>query len=435
VKVSGEGTIERRGKGTYRVRHNLGRNAVTKKYQYSPWRTIKGNKTDARKALEEYRREIEGGLRLDADKMTFAELADMFHSERVNAGVIGKQTAMKDFYVVRALKRYLGDVPISDINAAAIAAVYGRMVSEDNKSASVVHAAHIKLKQIMKFAVDRDYLLRNPIDKVTAPKAPESSRKSLTVEELGRFVTLLSERTLDGYTMTVRIALSTGMRRSEILGLTWNRIDLAEHSIDVKQTLTEGRQLRQGTKTKKSTRRIPIDGDTVSIIKSWKIQQAESLLKLGIKQNGDTPVTSNRAGDFLDHHNFGRWWRWFCVRGGFGEYRDDDGNLVPPPRYNDQGQQVDENGRCYSRSNKMPKQPKRHYSGLRLHELRHTYASQLIANGVDFRTCQELLGHASASTTLNLYAHAQDEQKRAASDLMGNLLKRPANVSEKIVSL
>jgi integrase len=73
-------------------------------------------------------------------------------------------------------------------------------------------------------------------------------------------------------------------------------------------------------------------------------------------------------------------------------------------------------------------QVKRHYEGLTLHELRHTYATMLISNGIDFRTAQELLGHSSPAITLGLYAHAQQEQKRAASDLIGNLLSaKPKN--------
>jgi integrase len=440
MRIMGEGSIEalsnKNGKVRgYRIRHNLGWDATAKKYRYSPWRGGFKTKTEARKGLEVYRQELEGGLKVDATEMTFAKLADAFHAARVNMKSISEETAQKDFYTIRNLKHYLGGVLITDLNADAITAAYGRMVSEDGRSVNAVHTAHIKLKQILSYAVDRDYLLRNPVDKVEAPKSPKPSRGSLTADELSRFVECLSERKLDGYSMTAWIALATGMRRSEILGLTWERINIADRYVDVKQTLLESGKLRQGAKTEASIRRIPIDEQTSEVIKTWKTKQGECLLQLGIGQQSQTPVISNRAGGFLGHHHFERWWRDFCVKYGFGEYCDDNGNPIPPPRYNEQGQQVDEQGRCYSRMNKKPKQPKRHYSGLHLHEIRHTYATQLIANGVDFKTVQYLMGHASASTTLNLYSHAQDAQKRAASDLMGNLLKRPENEAKKVVAL
>ncbi|MDR3052412.1 MAG: tyrosine-type recombinase/integrase [Coriobacteriales bacterium] len=75
----------------------------------------------------------------------------------------------------------------------------------------------------------------------------------------------------------------------------------------------------------------------------------------------------------------------------------------------------------YSRSNKQVK-VKKHYVGLKFHELRHTQATLLIANGVDVKTVQERLGHARASTTLDFYAHADEERDRQAASLFSDIL-------------
>jgi integrase len=293
---------------------------------------------------------------------------------------------------------------------------------------------HVKLKQILSYALKNNYILRNPAEDVDTPKRPQPSRNSLTQDELARFTRCLSRRALGGYSMTVWIALATGMRRSEILGLQWGCVNLNDSYVDVKQTLTEKGKIKDTTKTPSSLRRIPIDPDTVGRLKEWQVLQSEYFLSLGVAQSNKTPIISNKSCDFLDQHHFERWWRDFCVKYGFGEYRDNRGDLIPPPRYNEQGQQVDEQGRCYSRMNKKPKQPKRHYTGLHLHDARHTYATRLIANGIDYKTVQSLLGHANASTTLNLYAHAEEGQRRAASDLIGSLMNGTCD-SNKVVNL
>jgi integrase len=65
---------------------------------------------------------------------------------------------------------------------------------------------------------------------------------------------------------------------------------------------------------------------------------------------------------------------------------------------------------------------KKHYQGLKFHELRHTHASLLIGNGVDVKTVQERMGHARASTTLDFYAHGDEERDRQAANLFSNIL-------------
>ncbi|MEG1827083.1 tyrosine-type recombinase/integrase [Gordonibacter sp.] len=68
-----------------------------------------------------------------------------------------------------------------------------------------------------------------------------------------------------------------------------------------------------------------------------------------------------------------------------------------------------------------PWRTERGFEGLKFHELRHTQATQLLANGVDVKTVQNRLGHSDASLTLNWYAHAVPENDKKAADLVGNL--------------
>jgi integrase len=199
-------------------------------------------------------------------------------------------------------------------------------------------------------------------------------------------------------------------------------VNLDDAHIDVRQTLSKKGEVQQRAKSKKSIRRIPIDPETVRRLRAWRAVQAEYFVAtIGRMPSSDSPVCSNEVCGFLRQDNFGRWFQGFCVATGFGRWVDDDGDEIPARHLNAQGHPVDESGRPYSRMNPKPR-VNRHYKGLTLHGLRHTYATMLVGNGVDFRTASELLGHTSASITLNLYAHALPAQKRAASDLIGSLL-------------
>jgi integrase len=423
-KVDGKGTIIARGKNTWRIRLGLGHDPLTGKELRSPWRTIHGTKADARRALEEYRQELEGGLRLDADKITFGQFADMFHSERVSLGAISDNTIEKDKYLIRNLNDHLGSIPLQEVDAIAIRSMYEQMATVEGKSPSVLHMTHTKLKQILDEAVRHDFIVKSPMHKITAPKKPESDRRSLTADELSRFADCLSDREQDGYTVAVWLVLATGMRRAEALGLTWECVDLKNAHIDIRQTLGKNGKIRMGAKTSKSIRRVPIDPDTVKRLEAWRAVQIEDFFSWGTPLSPTSPVISSQVCGFIGLDNMGRWWRSFCVASGFGVYVDDNGVLVPEHQSDD---------KPYSRVNKKPKLSK-HYEGFHLHGLRHTYATQLIANGVDFKTVQYLMGHASASTTLNLYSHVQEGQKRAASDLIGSLIKAK-KPSEKVVNL
>jgi integrase len=233
--------------------------------------------------------------------------------------------------------------------------------------------------------------------------------------------------------MAVWLILATGMRRTEALGLTWGCVDLGNAYVDVRQTLDKNGKVKMKTKTSKSIRRIPIDPDTVKRLKTWKAEQAEDFLSWGESLSAKSPIASSQVCGFIGLDNMGRWWRSFCAASGFGVYVDDDGNELPQQQCNGNNFPIDKNGKPHSRTNPKPELNK-HYERLHLHGLRHTYASMLVASGVDFKTVQYLMGHASASTTLNLYAHVQEGQNRAASDLIGTLIKveRP---SQKVVNL
>ena len=126
-------------------------------------------------------------------------------------------------------------------------------------------------------------------------------------------------------------------------------------------------------------------------LRSWKRYQSQLLATVDIPQEGNTPVLCGATGNYLNKSNFEHWWsRWRA-------------------------------------ENKFP--------ALKYHELRHTMATQLLANGVDVKTVQSRLGHSSASLTLNTYSHAVPENDEAAGLLIGRLFSAPEPDNRKPVLL
>lgn len=165
------------------------------------------------------------------------------------------------------------------------------------------------------------------------------------------------------------------MRRGEVFAVTWENVDLDRRTIRVCQSITYQRKVKT-PKTQAGIRTLAM----------WKARQATELARIGVKQTERTPVCCSDTGGWYRIDNFERWW---------GVWRKEHG-----------------------------------FEGLKFHELRHTQATQLLANGVDVKTVQTRLGHANASITLGWYAHAIPEKDHEAADLLGNLLTSNAPTSE-----
>lgn len=123
-----------------------------------------------------------------------------------------------------------------------------------------------------------------------------------------------------------------------------------------------------------------LDQQTVSDLARWRIAQSRYLNTLGIEQGVSTPVITSEAGDRLDASGLERWRRSFRKQTGFDD--------------------------------------------LRLHDLRHTHATQPVSSGLNIKAVSSRLGHASVGITLDLYSHAQRGDDEKAARIIGDLMAR-----------
>lgn len=387
----------------WRIRIDLGKNPVTGKRR-PPWsKTIAGTKTEARKVRDAKRRELEQGIRPDADKVTFRDMSRMYCEARREAGKASDRRLKQDENRLNVVCELVGDIPLKDFDAQSIEslipAIRRHRIAHVGKCSNTTLRDYYRLvNAVFKRAVRYDYLLRNPCDKVeNVPQNNPGDRNSLSASEAERLLACIDEAEEQAYKQTrekeqrqiewgvdtidrsyllgmsdisdimaVRIGLATGMRLGEVLKLTWN--DLTDNVITVHRTTT---------KTDAGMRRVTIDEATLEHLLDWKDYQAELLASIDIEQTDQTPIICTGSGSVTDGCNFRRWWNEWKVENGFPD--------------------------------------------LLYHELRHTQATLLLGNFIDVKTVQKRLGHAKASTTLDFYAHAIPDNDQAAAELIGNI--------------
>lgn len=248
-------------------------------------------------------------------------------------------------------------------------------------SAATVRRYYTVLQSILHSAYKLGIIGINPADgdRITLPKLKEQETEIFTAEELGNMLDCLEDETLQ-FSVLIHLAINTGCRRGELVGLMWSDIDLGSGIVTVSRSnykLSGDPEIRsKPTKTGKS-RKVTVPPYCVDMLREYKIRQAELQLSLGDKWQGDN---------------------WVFIQC--------DGMPMYPT----------------TPTLQFSKFLKRH--GLphkKFHALRHTSATLLLSNGTDIKTVGERLGHSQLKTT-NRYVHAVEEAQRKAANTLENVL-------------
>ena len=255
------------------------------------------------------------------------------------------------------------------------------------KPNTVIHY-HAIIHSALKYAVKTDMLVQNVADKVDRPKKNSFQPVFLSAEEMQKMFEALRGTKLE---LPVLVAAFYGFRRGEVLGLKWDAIDFERGTISVIRTVTtitlDGKQTeieQQSAKTKSSLRTLPLIGSFREYF--LQVKEAQELNK-------------QVCGNCYNHEYDG-----FVFVDELGERMRPNYLTEYFPKY------IAKHG--------MPK--------MRFHDLRHSCASLLLANGVPLKQIQEWLGHSDFSTTANIYAHLDYRSKISSAQAMeqGMLLPR-----------
>lgn len=222
----------------------------------------------------------------------------------------------------------------------------------------------VSLGQIFKLAVKRGYCVRNPVSEADRPRSQGTEDEEmdniniLTPEQIKAFLDKVGAQK---YHTLFTLAIFSGARQGELLGLKWSDIDWKNSQIHIQRTFNNGEFFT--TKTKGSNRKIDIGPSTMRILKEWKLACPPGKHDL---------VFPTDAGNPMNHNNMvNRYFR---------------------PTLEAAGLDI-----------------------IRFHDLRHTYASLLIEQGENIKYIQTQLGHSNPTVTLNVYAHLMKPTNQEAA--------------------
>ena len=372
---NGEGSIMRRTGGGWAAQYVVYTSEGRKR------RTLYG-KTRAEVAakLSKALADREGGLVFDAGNLTVGEYLDRWLKDSVR-GTVRISTFERHEQIIRAhLMPSFGRMKLKALTPAHVRSLH-REKLDAGLAPATVRKIHSTLHKALSQAVADGLIPRNAAD-VKAPRPAPEEMRPLSEAEARTFLDAARE-VGDRFEPLYVLAITTGLRRGELLGLRWDDAVLSE----ARGTLRVGRALvREGgryivgeTKTKRGRRRVNLTPRTVTALKAHRKRQLEDRVRL--------------AGLYEDHGLI---------------FASENGTPLNPENL------VKRSFKPLLKRVSLPE--------IRFHDLRHTCATLLLSRSVHPKMVQELLGHATIAMTLDTYSHYLPSMGDQASGAMGDAL-------------
>jgi len=376
-----KGFIRRRG-DAWELRVYLGADPVTNKQRYAS-RTVCTGKREAQRVLNEMISEAERGLSV----RTSATVGDLLEQWFDFAARDFSPKTVKETrgFMDRNLLPALGTVPLSKLKEGDLDRFY-RKLSVDGGSRSgplapgTVRRIHGILRRALGQGLKWGWIGVNPAVATTPPRVPQPDINPPSSAEVARLLRRDAD-TSPELACFLMLSAATGARRSEIVALRWSDIDLPDRTVAISRGVVTGPDglVEKDTKSH-AARRIALDESAAVVLADHAAHMQANAAACRIMLADTAFVFSNTV----------------------------DGS---EPWY------PDSVSRSFQRLCKQEG-----LTGVRLHDLRHFVASQLLSAGVVVRTVAGRLGHRNAATTLNVYAHFLVQSDRFAADVMGRVI-------------
>ena len=375
-----QGHIRPQGDGSWEIKFDLGRDPLTGR-RVTKYVTFRGTKRKAQEELTRLLGQRNDGSYVEPTKMTVAQYLNHWLEADIDRRVAARTAARYREIVEKNIIPKLGHVPVRKLTAVHIEAFEAELQREgwvkarakqkvkegeeapiqEKRGLSAQTALHVHrtLSQALGHAVRLGVLFKNPARQVKPPRPPSREIKILGKNEI---TTLLNAAKAVGLYVPVLVAVTTGMRRGELLALRWSDIDPTAAQLTVNQSLEriKGKFGFKSPKTKTSRRTITLPTITVQALRRHLKEQHEARLKLGLGRDPRGLVFARPDGQPMDADTLTKAFR----------------RLVASAKV----------------------------TPITFHGLRHTHISHLLMEGFHAKVVSERAGHAHVNITLGVYA-------------------------------
>ncbi|MCL6443602.1 MAG: site-specific integrase [Alicyclobacillus sp.] len=364
-----KGHVTKKGNRWYIVL-DLGRDENGKRLQ--KWFSGYKTKREAERGLAEKLQEVQSGTYMEPAKGTFGEFLTAWLADKQ------QQTRPSTYRAYRWLVEYrilpqLGGVRLADLRPAHLQAAYRAWVKDDPplSARSILHA-HRLIHSALDRALKWGLVARNVADAVDPPHPERHEITVWTPEDVAAFLEA-NEDAEPRYFVGFVLAIYTGMRKGEILGLRWEDIDAERGVLHVRNTLvwSRGKPIFQPPKTDRSRRAVALSATVLAALRRHRALQAQDRLLYGQYQDNGLVLACPDGSPLYPRTFDNAWYRAL--------------NRTPVPR-------------------------------IRFHDLRHTHASLLLAQGTHPKIVSERLGHSTITLTLDTYSHLLPGLQQRAAD-------------------
>lgn len=333
------------------------------------WHAAGATRKDAEKLLGDLVKRMHDGDYRAPERITFGDyLLERWLPTKQSQLRPSTFSSYRNNVITHVIPR-IGLIPLQKLQPEDLDTFYAHLLRDGRRNGAggglapkTVRIIHGIIRKALADAMRKGTVTRNVADLADPPKVRLGGSREMTVwsaDELREFLAGIEDN--DWY-VPIYIAANTGMRRGEVLGLTWRNVDLDAARLVVSQQIlsVEYEASVADVKTSNSRRTIDLDPRTVAVLKAWRRQQLEQKMSTGRRGNDE----------FVFTHP--------------------DGGPIHPDLFSQSWQRLMRDSELRT---------------IRLHDLRHTHATILLKAGVPVKVVSERLGHSSPAFTMTVYQH------------------------------
>ena len=390
-RARGEGSLRKRSDGRWEGRYTIGRDENTGKLIYR--NVLARTQTECKAKLREAVRNVQQGelpsavkapkertveAAQTASKFTVAEWLRTWFELYSKPNL--RETTQEQYtnFIEKHLIPNIGDIPLEKLTSLRLQKLYqdlrtsGRVIQNEKTSSGLspktVRRIHMVLHSALEQAVQEELIKKNPTNGCNPPKLERKEMNVIQPEQIGAYLQAAADRNV---LPMFYLELTSGLRRGGLLALLWSDLDVDKHSISVSKSVrgSQGELKVTAPKTRHSIRTVVVP------------QQAVDLLIQEHERHPDNPYMFPSP-----------------VTGTM--YHPDAATRIHRKLLKDAG-----------------------IEHVRFHDLRHTFATLALQNGVDIKTLSGMLGHYSSGFTLDTYTHVTDKMQQEAAEKMGNFME------------